>query len=110
MKTFSEAAQMFFRKGAPGKPVSGDPVAMAEMIAHQRRYRDIGQEIADSEEIEPLLCALIEGHQHGVPIEYILTNAFILGVKVGMEMERGEPPIAEASVAGRREAAGYTGI
>ncbi len=93
MKTFEEACAIFTQPAKPGQDEKDMQAVCGEILKKQSRYSQIGQEIADSAVIEPLLHAFNQAHYHGgLSIEACLVNAFILGVKVGMEMERQELP------------------
>ncbi len=86
MKTFSEACGLYFRQDQPG--------AEQAMIEAQTRYDEIVEkEILGSPQLEAMLMAFNKANlEAGLSITSVVVNAFIMGVKVGMEMERQELP------------------
>lgn len=119
MKTFDEACMTLFVRKVGSNPTPEVLNAAGEDVMRENaRYADIAAEVQASEHPDSFMEIMIQALAAGeLALQDVLISAIIHGVCIGIEMERGDPPVPSESVPGRRdtppdtpESKGYTGL
>lgn len=113
MKTIEEACQSTFVHKLPEgeDPEQLSPQVVMKFATDIDRWRAIDDDVRNCRFVQIYVAQMIALHASGrVPIGECLMATACQMVQLGMEMARVELPEAGASVPGRRDREGYTGL